>query len=230
MSSEPTDVFSLLRKQGIYLRAGAPPDGPRGGRATRGCDTGVIASYASLMAATQPVAEYADLAARLGAVADRVSDWSAPSPCEGWTAADVLDHLINTQRDFMARQNLDLGQRPAATGARLWQAHTAAMRDALADPAVARRGFRSFFGPSTIGETLSRFYGFDMVVHRWDIATAAGIETVFSPDEVELIKSSVVVFGARIYSEGVCKKGVVSPPGAGEQDRLLATLGRLAPA
>ncbi len=31
------------------------------------------------------------------------TDWSAPSPCEGWSAADLLDHLVDTQRDYISR-------------------------------------------------------------------------------------------------------------------------------
>ena len=39
----------------------------------------------------------------LSAVIDAVpaQSWANPSPCEGWSAHDVLRHLIHTQRDFL---------------------------------------------------------------------------------------------------------------------------------
>ena len=38
------------------------------------------------------------------AVVREVRDWDAATPCEGWDALDLLDHVIAGQRDFAARQ------------------------------------------------------------------------------------------------------------------------------
>ena len=38
-------------------------------------------------------------------VAGVAGRWDAASPCEGWTAADVVTHVIGTQRDFLSARN-----------------------------------------------------------------------------------------------------------------------------
>ena len=35
-----------------------------------------------------------------------VPDWSSPSPCEGWSALDVLDHVLMTQRGLLAERGI----------------------------------------------------------------------------------------------------------------------------
>ena len=60
---------------------------------------------------SMPVRRHAD---RFTAVVEAAGDtqWSSPSPCEGWTAADVLDHVVDTQRDFLDKRGADVGARP----------------------------------------------------------------------------------------------------------------------
>ncbi|MBK6954892.1 MAG: maleylpyruvate isomerase N-terminal domain-containing protein [Actinomycetales bacterium] len=41
-----------------------------------------------------------------------VPDWSAPSPCEGWSALDVLDHVLMTQRGLLAERGIAPTRRP----------------------------------------------------------------------------------------------------------------------
>jgi len=50
----------------------------------------------------------------LTAVLDAVpaNGWTDPSPCDGWSARDVLRHMIETQRDFLTGHDLDLGASP----------------------------------------------------------------------------------------------------------------------
>ncbi|WP_199583032.1 maleylpyruvate isomerase family mycothiol-dependent enzyme [Blastococcus sp. TF02-09] len=73
------------------------------------------------MNATASSFETADLA--LTAVLDSLSAaaWGEPSPCEGWTAADVVAHMVDTQRDFLGQRGVELGAAP----------------DVAADPAAA---------------------------------------------------------------------------------------------
>lgn len=152
-------------------------------------------------------------------------DFAAPSPCAGWTAADVVDHVIDTQRDFLARQGVDLGARPGGDPPAAWAAHVAAVAERVDDETL-HRGYDGAFGPTTIGATLADFYGFDMVIHRWDVARALGRDTTFSNAEMDAMEASVAVFGEHLYGEGVCRAAVPVPAGASRQDRLLGVLGR----
>lgn len=151
--------------------------------------------------------------------------WSAPSPCEGWSAADVVSHVVDSQRSFLERQGIGLGPRPDGDPATVWHHHREALTAALAG-SVAEREYDGYFGRTTIGDTLANFHGFDLVVHRWDLAAATGQDAAFTDEEMDRLEKSIAGFGDQLYSEGVCKPAVPAPDDATRQERLLATMGR----
>lgn len=175
-------------------------------------------------------ARYRELAERFGAVADAIetSRWGHPSPCAGWTAADVVDHLVTTQRDFLAGRGLALGPAgevvtdPPAE----WRRHLADVTTILDRTGVGDTTFDGYFGPTTVGDTVVRYYGFDMIVHRWDLARAGGVETTFSTDELEALESGIEGFGEHLYMAGICAPAVAVDASASRADRLLGRLGR----
>nr|WP_257908117.1 hypothetical protein [Janibacter limosus] len=68
------------------------------------------------------------------------------SPCEGWSGLDVVQHLIDTQRDFLLKAGADLPD-PAPTVAALgpataWRTHAEAVARQLADDTPAERCLR----------------------------------------------------------------------------------------
>lgn len=171
--------------------------------------------------------QYARLADPFGAVVGHVTDWDAASPCAGWSARDVLGHVVQTQREFLGSHDVDLGDAPdLADPAAAWRQHDRDVRSALADDTIGEREFDGYFGRTTVGETLTTFYGFDLMVHRWDLARAAGRDERFTDDELGALETSVEGFGDQLYAEGICKPGVTAPEGADRQQRLLARLGR----
>ena len=109
-----------------------------------------------------------------------------------------------------------------------WRSHDDVVRALLADPAVASLEYDGVFGRTTVGASLVTFYGFDLVVHRWDIATAAGLDESLGDSELDMIESSADGFGDHLYDEGVCRPAVAAPAGADRQTRVLARLGRRA--
>ena len=174
---------------------------------------------------------YAAAATPLTAVLDALpaGAWSAPSPCEGWTAADVVAHLVETQRDFLGQRGVDLGAVPdvAADPAAAWRDHAKRVQEALTDDLVSTP-YEGFFGPSTVGETFDRFYVWDMVVHRWDVARTAGLDGTLTDEELDRIDRGIEGFGPALYMEGICRDGVEPPADADRTTRLLARLGRRA--
>ena len=156
--------------------------------------------------------------------------WDAPSPCEGWTARDVVRHVVETQRELFARHGVDLGDAPDvdADPAGAWRTHAARVRDAVADEAVPAIAYDGHFGPTTLGATLVQFYGFDMVVHRWDLARAAGLDAGLTEAELEQLDRGADGFGDALYMDGICKPGVTAPEGASREAVVLARLGRAA--
>ena len=176
--------------------------------------------------------DFSRLADRFGEVVDRLdnADWGRSSPCEGWSAGDVLHHVISTQRDFLAQHGVDAATTTGvATDPRAaWHGHDDRVRALLADPAVASREYDGVFGRTTVGASLVTFYGFDLVVHRWDIAAAAGLDERLDDSELSMIEAAADGFGEHLYDEGVCKPAVSPPAGADRQSRVLARLGRRA--
>lgn len=156
------------------------------------------------------------------------ADWSAASPCEGWSAGDVVDHVVDTQRGFLAQRSAALGERPAGTPPQVWGAHDAGVRRLLADDAFADTSYDGFFGPTTVGETLTRFYGFDLLVHQWDLARAFGRDVVWDDAQMDRIEASLDGFGEHLYAEGICRPALEVGEDAPRQTRLLARMGRAA--
>jgi len=173
---------------------------------------------------------YHDADRPLAALLDTLSpaQWGAPSPCEGWSAGDVVRHLIETQRDFLAKHGVDLGDSPEIDQglAAAWRAHSSVVADRIAQDTVVTTRFDGHFGPTTVGDTLERFYVFDMVVHRWDVARAVGGDDAFTDVELDAIEAGIAGFGAALHMEGICKAGVEAPAHADRQTRVLAMLGR----
>ena len=166
----------------------------------------------------------------LTAIVDAVptGGWGVPSPCEGWSARDVLRHLVETQRDFFQEHGIDLGGAPDVEGdpAAAWRHHAERVAEAVSDDAAMATGYDGHFGPTTVGANFAQFYVWDMLVHRWDIARAAGLATELSDAELDRLESGADSFGSAPYMDGVCRPGVEAPADAGRATRVLARLGR----
>lgn len=155
--------------------------------------------------------------------------WDRPSPCEGWTASDVVHHLIDTQRSFFADRGLldapsDAAEEETDPGS-AWRAHAELIAPLLADADLMATRYDGFFGPTTVGDTFVQFYVFDMVVHRWDVASAVGGDTTLGDDELDLIERSADTWGDALHMDGICTRLDV-PDDADRATKVLALLGR----
>jgi uncharacterized protein (TIGR03086 family) len=157
--------------------------------------------------------------------------WDAPSPCEGWSARDVVGHVLGTQRAFLELHGLsqDLGAGPdtdLTDPAAAWRAQRAHVTSVLAADGVADREYDGYFGPTTIAATMADFYGWDLVVHGSDVARATGQEWSVSETEAADLHATADGWGPALHSEGVCADAVAVGADASVTDRLLARLGR----
>lgn len=178
---------------------------------------------------TDPLTAWRRSAAPFTAEVEAVTDWDAPSPCEGWSARNVLAHVIDTELEFLTRVGLApegaSGPTTDAPAAR-WSDHLAVVDALLTDPAIAGRSHDGAFGPTTVGAVLTEFYGFDLVVHRWDLARSQGREVRFDAQELALLDASVDSWGEHAYAPGVFDSPLEVPEGADAQTRVLARMGR----
>lgn len=179
---------------------------------------------------TDTAASYEATARALSAVLDAVpaDAWSRPSPCEGWTARDVVAHVVDTQRELLTTHGADVGPAPAADDpAAAFRAHSTRVRELLTDELVGR-GYDGFFGPTTVGATLEQFYVWDMVVHRWDVARATGGDDALTEAELDRTESGADSFGEALHMDGICAPALPADADADRQTRVLARLGRRA--
>ena len=113
-----------------------------------------------------------------GAFGDRVAatrDWEAPAPVAGWTARDVVGHLVGWFPGFLGGGGVALPLGPGVEDdpVAAWQHHAGAVQ-ALIDT----RGDESFTHPHAgthrLADAVDRFYTADVFMHTWDRARATG--------------------------------------------------------
>ena len=154
--------------------------------------------------------------------------WSAASPCAGWTALDVVDHVVQShlmQLSFLDRQPDQVApvrEQPIAALRRV----SSAVAAQLADPDQAEQIIVGVGGETTFAESIDMFLSFDLLIHRWDLAQPAGLEAVLDPADIRWAWSVAEGFGEFLRAEGVCGPALSPPTGADEQAALLAHLGR----
>lgn len=177
---------------------------------------------------TNTITIFRDRADRFGALlAGAEGRWDAPTPCTDWTVADVVSHVIDSERDFLQRHDLPMPERDAdADPAAAWDAHATAALTALEADGVADRAFDGYFGPTTIGDTMANFYGWDLAVHAWDVARGTGQPDPISDAEAVALSAAADGWGPTLYSEGICADPLPVDPDAGDAEKLLARLGR----
>jgi uncharacterized protein (TIGR03086 family) len=154
--------------------------------------------------------------------------WDNPSPCEEWTARDIVAHVAGhagTFLGFAGRQGPSLPpieESPLAT----WQAGRDALQAALEDPEVAGAEYDSPFGRTTLERSVSQFACADLVVHNWDLSRATGQDERLDADDVHALFEAMKPMDEVMRRPGVFGPKVEPPPGADEQVQLLCFLGR----
>ena len=54
-----------------------------------------------------PAAKHEVVAGEFSRLVEQTTDWSAPAPVDGWTARDVVDHLVSWFTGFLAAGGVD---------------------------------------------------------------------------------------------------------------------------
>lgn len=184
----------------------------------------------------QTVTRYLRVLTNVSDVVDRVpaDSWSNPSPCQGWTGLHVLGHIIDGQRQTAA---LLSGQGPreplsnpaeAVTGspAAAWAAAFQHMQELLTGTDPNRR-VASPHGEVTAEWVLATAV-IEPLVHAWDLAQAAGIETSLDDEAVDVCLTVIAPMAEQFAATGMYAPALTAPVHATPQQQLLALLGRKA--
>lgn len=184
------------------------------------------------MTTPTPADHYRELAHKFTDRIEAVPDdrWGNPSPCEGWTARDVVRHVVDTQRDIVTVVGLELERGPSVDDDPLgaWLTTRDSMQKILDDPARGGREYDGHFGRTTLAQTVDGFHCFDLVIHGWDLARATGTDETIPPSDLEWVESVATSLGDNIRMAGVCGPEVPVSDDADAQTKLLAHLGRSA--
>jgi uncharacterized protein (TIGR03086 family) len=182
------------------------------------------------------MSEIADRYRRLGdAFASKVeqvtaAQWDSPSPCDGWTARDIVSHIVDVHGLFFRlvgrtiERTISVDDDPVGA---LREAERAMQAD-LDDPVRACAEFDGFFGRSTFEAAVDRFVCFDLTIHGWDLSRAVGLDDTISPAEIARVRRDAESFGETLHQSGVCGPALDVNADADDQTKLLALLGRRA--
>ena len=173
-----------------------------------------------------PAARHAAVAAELSRIAAGTADWSAPTPVDGWTARDVVDHLITWFRGFLAAGGVELPSGPPIddpVGA--WEHHAAAVQE-LIEQRGDEEFTHPFAGTSLLADAVDRFYTSDVFMHSWDLARAGGQQPDLDEDHAADLLAGMRPMEDVLRSSGHYGPAVPVADDAPVVDRLMGFVGR----
>ena len=103
-------------------------------------------------------------------------DWERPAPVEGWTARDVVRHLIEWFPAFLAAGGVELPEGPSVDDDPIgaWRVHADAVQSLLDGPDPVRPFTHPRAGSHALDQAVDMFYTADVFMHTWDLARATG--------------------------------------------------------
>lgn len=166
-------------------------------------------------------------------------DWEVPSPCEGWTARDVVRHIIDMHAVMVRPLGRELSPAPSVDTDPL-AAYRSARKDVeavLSDPVLAATEVPTPTGTMAAEDSIDQVLSDDLVLHAWDLARATGQDDALDPEDVERIWTATSSIPAdfleklrtpNAFGPGIVVFGpeVTVPADAPLQDRLLGMIGR----
>lgn len=158
-----------------------------------------------------------------------VADWSAPAPCEGWVAHDVVRHLMEWVPGFFGAAGIEFAATPdvEADPAGAWAGLAAQLQALLDDPEAAARPVNAGpMGEMPFADAVDRLVTGDLHVHTWDLARACDLDETLDPEVSASMLASMEPMDAMLRASGHFGPRVDVPADASVQDKLLAFLGR----
>jgi uncharacterized protein (TIGR03086 family) len=156
----------------------------------------------------------------------RVADWDAPAPVVGWTARDVVEHLVTWLPGFLSSGGVELDTATADDPVSAWTAHADAVQDLLDDPAQAAEFSHEHVGSMPVADAVDRFYTADVFMHTWDLARASGQDIGLEPDFCAALLAGMEPMEEAMRSSGQYGPKVEVPADADPQTQLIGFIGR----
>ena len=149
--------------------------------------------------------------------------WASPSPCEGWTARDVVAHIVGFPTwGIPSSVSEVLGDQPIVDDNPLsgFRRLREAVQRVLDDPT----------SPTDVVDYLDQALSIDLAQHWWDLAKATGQDATMDSDEVEILWTTLSPMSPDWWTwqhdNGYYAPAVTVPEDAPLQDRVLGLIGR----
>jgi len=156
--------------------------------------------------------------------------WARPSPCQGWLARDVVQHLVEWVPAFFANAGGPALPTAPASGtnpAAAWRALDTAIQAVLDDPdRAASQVNHPQVGQRRFDEAIGQFVLPDVFIHTWDLARATGQDETLDPGVVHDLLIGMEPLDEMLRASGQYGPRVEVPAAADEQTRLIAFTGR----
>ena len=156
--------------------------------------------------------------------------WEAQTPCEEWTARDLVTHVVESHRGVIASVR---GGESEPVGAdedprRAWESASRAISEITADPEAAAKEVDGPTGKIPAGQAIGQFMSMDLLVHTWDLARTIGADERLDEDSVRRAYEALKPMDAIIRQPNVFGPKLEPPMGADLQTEFLYFLGRRA--
>jgi len=175
-----------------------------------------------------PAQRHAHDAARFTELVEAASagDWARSSPVAGWTAMDVVKHLVEWSRGYLEGAGielpvLDVEADPVAA----WKEHVTDVQAILDEPA-GRLLSNPHTGDTPVDEAIDRFYTTDVWMHSWDLAKALGREPDLGQERCSAALAAIEPIEQLLRDSGEYGPPVPVAGHASPQDKLMAFIGR----
>jgi uncharacterized protein (TIGR03086 family) len=154
--------------------------------------------------------------------------WDAQSPCELWTARDVVAHVVQGHGSVIAGVR---GGEPETLGAdedprQAWEKVSRAINEITGDPVEAAKEFDGPTGRMPAGEIINRFVTMDLLVHTWDLARAVGADERLDEASVRQAYETLKPMDEMIRRPNMFGPKVEPPGDADLQTEFLYFVGR----
>ena len=144
-------------------------------------------------------------------VAQGEGSWTNPSPCPGWDARGVVEHVIGFHDDLLLGPTGTTPVRPADDPIARWAVTAAAIDEAMAVASA------NDVLPALTGEVLA---------HTWDLAKAIGVDPQLDTDLCEVSYDFLQSNEEQVRASGLFGAAAPVPRDADAAARLIAFVGR----
>lgn len=182
------------------------------------------------------MAMYSDQFARFDAAAEafssvvgQVNDWAAPSPVDGWLAADIVWHLTDwIPQLFNSSSDVELPVRDVdESPADAWSNLAATINESLASDNTRNREFSNpQVGNMCFAQAIDMLVTPDVFMHTWDLAEAADVQVSLDASYAQELLDGMRPIESVLRASGHYGPAVEPPPAATTVVQLMCFVGR----